>query len=72
MSIDTKPTESEPLDHRSVDSDKPDNLKEIILDEDKQLDKEVPGSAFSLVALSYLIALTLVLAAVGAYLWLAA
>ncbi len=58
MSIDTKPTES-------------DTLKDVILDKDKQLDKEVPGSAFSLVTLSYLIALFLVLATIGTYYWLA-
>ncbi len=58
MSIHTKPNET-------------DSLKEIILDKDKQLDKEVSGSAFSLVALSYFVVL-LAVAGVVIFFWLSA
>lgn len=55
----------------SSDEDKStlEELKETIVDDEQPIDKKVPGTAFSLVALSYLVVLIITLVCMGLLFW---
>ncbi|TWU18392.1 hypothetical protein [Allorhodopirellula heiligendammensis] len=53
----------------SEDKTTTEELKEAIVDDEQPIDKKVPGAAFSVVTLSYLVVLIIAMAVLGFLFW---